>query len=271
MLERLTTNTSVRAEVLRQLVRDAIRHTNYARALTFAADLVKGTNLFVSDRLIQLDAMRAGRSPQFQPTLAELQQQVATNPPRAFELGQWMFRVTGPFETLGWLQTIPGNVRTNLPVTMVMADCYLASSNWTALQAHVSAQRWGELDYLRATFSARALREQHLMTASKADWSKSIKATDAALVGTRGQAQVWAGAAFAQTRFDAVEVLELPQQQRNPSRTLLVTNRHPGRRTDGARRRAPEAAYRRRPRDGRRDSICWNGPANRVQSSRSTR
>ncbi len=181
MLEGLRTNAAVRPEALRQLTVDAVRHTNYPRALALSNELVQETNSVFNDRLVHLDVLRAAKSPQFQPTLSALQQQAATNAPRVFDLSRWMLAARGPHETLGWLQTVPPEIRTNFPVTIAVADGYLGSTNWAGLQAYVSKQNWGELEYLRLSFSARALREQNLNTASKADWSKAFKAAEGRL------------------------------------------------------------------------------------------
>lgn len=181
MLEGLCTNDRVRTDALRHLTLDAMRHTNHTRALSLVGDLVGDTNALFTDRLLQLDVQRAARNPQLPSTLAALEQHSATNAARVFELSRWMLAGTTPGTVLDWLQTLAPEIRTNIPVTMVVADAYLASTNWVGLHAWVSRQRWGEFEYLRLAFSARALREQKLATAAQADWSKVMEAAEGRL------------------------------------------------------------------------------------------
>jgi hypothetical protein len=89
-----------------------------------------------------------------------------------------MLKANGPNETLEWLRTVEPQIRTNLPVTMVVADVYLISSNWTGLHDHVSKQNWSEFEHVRLAHCTRALREQGLTTASKAEWTKAMKAAE---------------------------------------------------------------------------------------------
>ncbi len=180
-MEMLATNAEVRSEALRQLALDAIRLTNYARALSFSSELVEGTNFVLADRLLQLDSMRGAQSSLFTPTLTGVQHRAATNLPMAFEFGVWTFRTSGPLQTLAWMQTVPPNLRSNLPFSILVADCHMATTNWQSLEAQISTQNWGDLDYLRLAMSARALRGQHLDTASKAIWARAFAAGRARL------------------------------------------------------------------------------------------
>jgi len=180
-LESLRTNPAVRSDALRHLTLDATRRTNHSRASVLARELARETNASFNDRVLELDVLRAGQSAQLRPTLLTLQREVATNAAAAFGLGRWMMSGTTPTEAHAWLQTLSPQIRTNLPVTMVVADTFLATSNWTALESWVGKQQWGEMDYLRLVFSTRALRELNLGNAAKAEWSKTMKAAEGRL------------------------------------------------------------------------------------------
>ncbi len=175
ILEGLRTNPAVRVDALRYLAFDAFRHTNHARALQLAQELVAESNSVYSDRVMQLNLLVATASPQMNPTLVEYQQQAQTNAQHQFDLGRWMLGTLGPARALNWLETLPKARMTNLPVSMVVADAYAGQTNWSGLQRFVQAQRWGELEHLRLLYVARAFREQGLSTASKAEWSKAIR------------------------------------------------------------------------------------------------
>jgi tetratricopeptide (TPR) repeat protein len=66
--------------------------------------------------------------------------------------------------------------RTNLPVPMVQADCYIAQKNWTALQTNLAKQNWSDLDCLRLACRARAFKEQNLTSSAKTEWTQAMKA-----------------------------------------------------------------------------------------------
>ncbi len=181
VLEGLRTNALVRPEALRPLAVDALRHQQYARALGLTAELLREPHASFNDRLLELEILHAADQPRFATALAALQHQAATNLMSVFELGRWMLSTTTPAAAWAWLQTVPPHVRTNLPVTMVAADCQLAAKNWAALQASLDQQAWGDLEYLRLTYRTRALREQSFTSAAKTEWTKVMKAADGRL------------------------------------------------------------------------------------------
>lgn len=181
VLESLRTNPAVRPDALRNLALDAMRRTNLARAVPLAKELAKEPNIPFTDRLFELDVLRAAKSPDFRTTLAILQSEVVTNASATFALGRWMLAAVPPPEMLAWAEGIQPNLKTNLPASMVVADAFLSNNQWKTLEQFASKQQWGELEYLRSAFIARALKEQDLQTASKSEWSKTVKATESRL------------------------------------------------------------------------------------------
>lgn len=181
ILEKLRTNTTVGTIALRHLVDDSRRQTNILQTLSLVRDLMTRSNLAIGDRLTELEVLRLANRPEFPSKLQTLQAEASTNPSQAFVLGSWMSKEISSSAALSWLETIPPDIRTNPPVTLIVADSYCAMTNWTALDQWVSKQEWGDFDSLRHAFSARALRELGLGLASKAAWSKAMKTTQAEL------------------------------------------------------------------------------------------
>jgi len=178
VLQGLCTNLTVRCDALRQLTRDALRHTNLSGAFAFSQELVKDTNSAFSDRMLHLDILRAATNAQQEIFLSTLQAESANNPAKASEVAKWMLATTGKPETaLAWMGTLPPATRTNLPVPMVQADCYLAQKNWTALQTNLAQQNWSDFDCLRRACRARAFKEQNLTSSAKAEWIEALRAT----------------------------------------------------------------------------------------------
>jgi len=178
VLRGLCTNLTVRCDALRQLTRDALGHTNLAGAFAFSQELVKDTNSVFSDRMLHLDILRAMTNAQQEVFLSTLQAESVNNPAKASEVAKWMLGTTGkPEAALAWMGTLPPATRTNLPVPMVQADCYIAQKNWSALQTNLAHQNWSAFDCLRRACRARAFKEQNLTSSAKTEWIEAMRAT----------------------------------------------------------------------------------------------
>jgi tetratricopeptide (TPR) repeat protein len=172
----LAANPTVRCEALRQLTIDALRNTNTAAALVFSDDLLRETNSVFTDRMLHLDILRAAMNTGQRTFLARLQLESAGNPAKAYEVAKWMLAATQAGTTLAWIKTLPGATRTNLPVPLAEADCYMALKDWTGLLTNSASQIWGDLDCLRLTCRARAYKEQGQVGSAKAEWLAAMKA-----------------------------------------------------------------------------------------------
>ena len=181
LLKSLLTNDLVRTDALRHLTMDAMRHTNNPRAISYSAELVETPKSGFNDKLLRLDTLVRANDPEFKPVLESYQMSMRTNASEAFALSRWMLGSAGPVETFNYLQTLPPTLQTNLPVTMVVADAFMAMTNWTGLQKHVETQNWADFEYLRLCFTARASRKLELLTASKAEWAKALLASEGRL------------------------------------------------------------------------------------------
>lgn len=178
VLQALCTNLAVRGEALRQLTRDALRHTNLPGAFAFSQELLKGTNAVFVDRLLHLDILRATTNAQQAAFLSTLQKESADNPAKAGEVAKWMLRTTGqPEAPLAWMGALPPATRTNLPVPMIQADCYIAQKNWPALLTNLARQNWSDFDCLRLACRARAYKEQNMTSSAKTEWTEAMRAT----------------------------------------------------------------------------------------------
>jgi len=60
---------------------------------------------------------------------------------------------------------------------LLVSQCQMLSHDWAALQKMVSKQTWKNLEFTRHAYLARALREQGLDGAAKAEWGVAMKAT----------------------------------------------------------------------------------------------
>jgi tetratricopeptide (TPR) repeat protein len=170
-----STNSALCSQSRRELVNDAMRFNNITTALTLSRQLADQTNSVFADKLLRLDVLMKTQSPEFKPTLASYQREAATNPAKLFDLANWQIKRISPAETLGWLQSLPMQVRTNQPACLLAAQCQVQTGDWRGLQASIQQQNWSELEFIRHAFLARALRQQNLTEASTAEWGVALQ------------------------------------------------------------------------------------------------
>lgn len=170
------TNSTLRRQALRELAIDSMRHKQSEAALSLSRQLLQETNSVFRDRLLRLEVLRETRNAEYKPALATFQREAASEPGKIAELGIWQMANTSPAETLTWLRSLPLSTQTNQAVAMMTAECYTMLRDWRGLQASVEPQNWGELEFIRHAFKARALRGQDLSGAAKGEWEVALKA-----------------------------------------------------------------------------------------------
>jgi cytochrome c-type biogenesis protein CcmH/NrfG len=171
------TNGSLRCQALRELTNHALRNRQTETALALSKQLLLETNSVFADHLLRLNVLQQTRNPEFKSTLSESQRDAAPDPAKTYELTAWMMVKTSPAQALAWVTNVPATTRSNQTVAMVIADCYSAQQDWSGLMATLDPQRWGELDFIRCAFMARALRGEGLAAAAKGEWELALKAT----------------------------------------------------------------------------------------------
>ena len=80
-----------------------------------------------------------------------------------------------PQAALSWLTNLPPFTRTNLPVPMVEADCYMLLKQWPTLLTNLAAQSWLDLDCLRLITRVRAFKELGSLASAKTEWIEALR------------------------------------------------------------------------------------------------
>lgn len=168
----------VRAQAKRELIMDALRYKDNATALSLAQELADDPNALFSDNLLRLDVLNITKNGQYDSALASLESEAATNSDNLAQMTLWLIQRNLQSQALGWLQTLPANIQTNLPATLFAAQCRALTQDWSGLRRSLTKQNWGALDYARYAYLARALREQGLYEASKVEWDLALKAAN---------------------------------------------------------------------------------------------
>jgi Flp pilus assembly protein TadD len=173
-----STNSILRCKALRELTLDAMSHKHEDMGLALSKQLIHETNAAFSDWLLRLEVLLETKNADFKPALAACQRQAATNQGQISELATWEMAKISPGEALVWLRGLPMQTQTNQPTTLLVAECYTSSKDWSGLHAWLEKQHWAELEFLRHAFMSRALRGQHLADAGKAEWDQALQSAN---------------------------------------------------------------------------------------------
>lgn len=170
------TNASLRCQALRELVADALHYKHEDSALALSRELLDQTNANFDDKLLRLETLREIRNADFNPTMAAFETEASTNSASIYALATWQQSHGLVKEGLSWMQSLPANVRTNQPVTLLSAESYTALKDWRGLQHSLEHQTWGDSEFIRHAFLARGLRGQELTDSSKTEWELALRA-----------------------------------------------------------------------------------------------
>jgi hypothetical protein len=108
--------------------------------------------------------------------LTTLQALCETNSRDAFDVVNWMTRHGQAKDALSWAQSLKPEVRTNMPLPLILADGYALVGEWAALETMLKGQEWKDMEYLRHLLCSRALRAQGKTLAASVEWRRALKA-----------------------------------------------------------------------------------------------
>ena len=174
-ISRTSTNAELRCATLRFLVEDAVRAEQPDSALTFSKLLVSQTNNTVQDQLMRLNVLQKLKSAEFNSALIAKEREFQDDENKVVQLAVWEILRLGPSRAFSWLETLPPATKTNDQVAVAVANCRALLGDWAGLQSSLGPKNWGDQDYLRHAFLARALREQGLAGAAKAEWVQAVE------------------------------------------------------------------------------------------------
>lgn len=174
-----STNSEFRCKALRELVLDAMGYGQADSGLALSRQLIREPGSTFADRMLYLEVLLELRNKDFKSTLASYQSEASTNQAKIYELATWEKAKISPQKTLTWLRSLPANIQTNQPTTLIIADCYAAGKDWRGLRGWLDKQHWAEMDFLRHALLSRALRGEELTSSSKTEWDQALKLANA--------------------------------------------------------------------------------------------
>ena len=158
-LERLGKLAPYRTGALRALLNDAVARNDLSAADNFAQQLQMSQEVTFGDYLLCLNFYRKLDEKKFHLLLERVKPFAAKNPSDLASLMEWMNRNGLTGEVIKWIEKLPAEKLTSPPASVVVADAYANTKNWTRLKRWTRKGMWGESDYLRLAYQAIAARE----------------------------------------------------------------------------------------------------------------
>jgi hypothetical protein len=181
---------------LRSLATDSFNRKDWPAAIQFSSRVLTNTNSTFADKIQHLSILAGPRTkdqgprtgdkadsptpqlptPNFDTSLATLKQTAATNVANIADLASWMNANERPAQTVTWLKALPVNVRSQMPLPLLLADAYMIQKDWTTLQTWLHDQKWDDQEFMRFAILSRAFRGQGEEEVGNINWNKALRA-----------------------------------------------------------------------------------------------
>jgi tetratricopeptide (TPR) repeat protein len=179
-LKRLADMPQHHNEALALLAEDALIHSKWADANRFAAELMTQTNITFADRLLQVRALQAAKSPAYTNALQSLQAYSVKNPSDLARLIIWLNESGQAPLAMNWVRTLTAETRLTPAVSMAIADLFISLRDWLGLRRWVHDGDWAGLNCFRFAYDAYAARFLNGSDKGGAEldglWSKAMTA-----------------------------------------------------------------------------------------------
>jgi Tfp pilus assembly protein PilF len=176
-LEAIPANSPLHLVALRALATDAADRKSYQSAMDYERQVADDPGATFADKLGYLQILYLASSPQFTSWQKTLESDAISSPSRAYALGHWMQVTEGPAVALRWLDGLPANLQTNLPVPLAITDCQIGLKDWNGILGTVGNADWRELDYYRLCLNSLANRSLGNNDSADAEWQSALMAS----------------------------------------------------------------------------------------------
>jgi len=178
-LEHLASAKSARATALRWLAIDSLGRHESAAALRYTAQLKAQPVADLEDRLLYLSALQMSGAGDFASQLHNVQIEAGQRAISLYAVSSWMLSHGLGRAALEWVTNCPVQVLEQPPACLAPVDCLGAEGDWLRLERYLDHQRhWGEWEFLRLAFLARAAFGQGQATAGQSRWRMAARAVD---------------------------------------------------------------------------------------------
>jgi predicted Zn-dependent protease len=193
-LERLAARPVVGEIALRWLVGECLRTNDLSGAERYSERLLSGPGVIQADRLEQLGILRQSHSPEFDHRLAAVQRDSLTNAGAAYRVAKWMTACGLADQAQMWLGGCSAKLRSEQPVPLAQAECYLARRDWPGLESFLAGRDWQEFNFLRLAFLSRSAEQQQQKLVAESRWRGAVRESEnqiGSLAALLGLARSW--------------------------------------------------------------------------------
>jgi predicted Zn-dependent protease len=175
LLQTFVNDETLRVQAARALRDYAAQRRDVPALLEITALLSSYPEATFLDRISYAQILHLLNRPEFAGKLTELQNEAASDSIKLTELLEWMSANQLALLAIHWLKELPAEVVKKRPVPAVVADCYMAASDWDGLLQWCKKTDWGDLKFLNHAYLSRALREQGDNLGSKSEWNMALQ------------------------------------------------------------------------------------------------
>jgi len=174
-LEQQATNTNVRLVALRQLIAYEEINRAWSKALQYSQEIVTNPAANYDDMLMHLELLNQAGEPDFATWLSQLEQTATNSTASAFALGKRLERLQNPTNVLDWIQTLPEDIQSAVPLSQLAADCCVALKQWRKLLETTKGKNWAEAEPSRLALVALAHRSLGEDSSSQDAWRAALE------------------------------------------------------------------------------------------------
>lgn len=186
----LTTNVSFRIPALHLLLTDASKFKSLPDAITYSREIANDSSATFEDKITYLQLLKAANSDDYASWRASLEKAAVGLPRDVFALGRCLAVIENPATALHWLQALPPQIQTNLPVPFIIADCQISLKDWSGLLTLVNQQDWGDWKFYQFALKSLAQRSLDRTMESESCWQKAFLLAEDRLVSLSELARV---------------------------------------------------------------------------------
>jgi Flp pilus assembly protein TadD len=180
ILEKLRNSPSQRAAATRALLLDGAAYRHDPEELrNLARDLQSYPEASLADRLLYLDVLRQLRDREYAAYLSRIEKDASAKSADLGALLSWMNMNSMSLVAIDFAKSLPVDLLTKWPVPWALAEAHNKISDWTELKKLAQTGHWGEFEFLRHAYLARAFRGENDAAAATREWTDATKAASA--------------------------------------------------------------------------------------------
>jgi predicted Zn-dependent protease len=163
---------------LRSLIADDLISGQFADAKQLSDQLISSPHAQFEDKLQRATILYELHGSEMSNWIATIETSAATNIVEIAETTEWFLAHNQPRQVLDWFSSLPQSVRDSVPLPFLKAESYAALKDWDGLENWLEKERWGDQEFFRFAWLARAFREQNRNEIADIHWQRALSAAE---------------------------------------------------------------------------------------------